>query len=227
MKYKVSLLVGAIVASFAVSNLYAVTINIGGSNVSNGVGDQVVVDNTGNVILGASGIATIGYFSSISDPTSASLTTLASDFISLASTDFGESLPANGLFVIDGSIESDSAAFADALGNDLYLFLGDATSLSASTSVGLINIGEQLEVPSGLIPPSVSIDYSGGLFANGGEVVLGEITDTDVIFAAANGTTILNDLVSTGSFQLVAVPEPSSAALVGLGGLALILRRRR
>ena len=31
----------------------------------------------------------------------------------------------------------------------------------------------------------------------------------------------------TNGFQLVAVPEPSSTALLGLGGLALILRRRR
>jgi len=28
-------------------------------------------------------------------------------------------------------------------------------------------------------------------------------------------------------FQIVEVPEPSSAALLGLGGLALILRRRK
>ncbi|MFK7909862.1 MAG: PEP-CTERM sorting domain-containing protein [Akkermansiaceae bacterium] len=31
----------------------------------------------------------------------------------------------------------------------------------------------------------------------------------------------------TNGFQLIAVPEPSSAALLGLGGLALILRRRK
>ena len=33
--------------------------------------------------------------------------------------------------------------------------------------------------------------------------------------------------VSTGATLTVAVPEPSSTALIGLGGLALILRRRK
>jgi len=32
---------------------------------------------------------------------------------------------------------------------------------------------------------------------------------------------------TAGSLVLKAVPEPSSAALLGLGGLALILRRRK
>ena len=45
-------------------------------------------------------------------------------------------------------------------------------------------------------------------------------------FADVSGT-ISNTGMAMEYFQVTAVPEPSSAALVGLGGLALILRRRK
>lgn len=59
--------------------------------------------------------------------------------------------------------------------------------------------------------------------------------DTSVISFTTTGTTaeILLDSASTGNYliisgmQLTSVPEPSSAALLGLGGFALILRRRK
>ncbi|MGJ8678111.1 MAG: PEP-CTERM sorting domain-containing protein [Akkermansiaceae bacterium] len=53
--------------------------------------------------------------------------------------------------------------------------------------------------------------------------------DTFTIFlntrdTVASGTYILDDVILNGT---VTVPEPSSAALLGLGGVALLLRRRR
>jgi len=35
------------------------------------------------------------------------------------------------------------------------------------------------------------------------------------------------DRVALGEVKFIAVPEPSSAALIGLGGIVLILRRRK
>jgi len=43
----------------------------------------------------------------------------------------------------------------------------------------------------------------------------------------ADGTVQNQNWDPAGSFTVTAVPEPSSAALLGLGGLALILRRRK
>lgn len=56
----------------------------------------------------------------------------------------------------------------------------------------------------------------------------GDITGSSIVLrinATGNtGNVHFNDIQVTG--DLIAVPEPSSAALLGLGGLALILRRR-
>ncbi|BDS07068.1 hypothetical protein NT6N_21080 [Oceaniferula spumae] len=51
------------------------------------------------------------------------------------------------------------------------------------------------------------------------------ITITDNYFGIGGGAG--GDRVGFNDFQFNAVPEPSSAALLGLGGLALILRRRK
>ena len=49
--------------------------------------------------------------------------------------------------------------------------------------------------------------------------------DVSLTFAGVIFTT--NDMLVLNGFELSAVPEPSSTALLGLGGLALALRRRR
>ena len=46
-------------------------------------------------------------------------------------------------------------------------------------------------------------------------------------FTNTSGNASNNDFVVINGFEVEAVPEPSSAALLGLGGLALILRRRK
>ena len=45
--------------------------------------------------------------------------------------------------------------------------------------------------------------------------------------ATGNGNIHFNDIQINGDIVTAAVPEPSSTALLGLGGLALILRRRK
>lgn len=54
--------------------------------------------------------------------------------------------------------------------------------------------------------------------------IAGNSTETFFIDLNSNGG---NTFTTSDSFSLVATPEPSSAALLGLGGLALVARRRR
>jgi len=83
------------------------------------------------------------------------------------------------------------------------------------------------------------VSYSlGGGTAVTEEVIqnLGNLQRFEVTFNSGANTTFDWDVASTGSRHdgkvsayvlYQAVPEPSSAALLGLGGLALILRRRK
>lgn len=90
-------------------------------------------------------------------------------------------------------------------------------------------------------PASIRVADSGG--GNSGQITLANPTENQVpdwyyfdITGLSNGDTVdfystagINGGATLGSISLdsVVVPEPSSAALFGLGGLALILRRRR
>ncbi|MGJ8673459.1 PEP-CTERM sorting domain-containing protein [Rubritalea sp.] len=84
--------------------------------------------------------------------------------------------------------------------------------------------------------------YAAGTFAsaptvtgmNFSSAVNGFVAQTLTSSVAANGSNAFEIGMSTGTarlaglqFEAVAVPEPSSTALLGLGGLALILRRRK
>ncbi|MFK7911566.1 MAG: PEP-CTERM sorting domain-containing protein [Akkermansiaceae bacterium] len=62
----------------------------------------------------------------------------------------------------------------------------------------------------------------------GGEIVFfGDAYDGDNGISEPNATQDNEHRLQLNGFQIVAIPEPSSIALLGLGGLALILRRRR
>ena len=90
-------------------------------------------------------------------------------------------------------------------------------ALTAAQEVGSGNIAGGLYVP-------LSVDLS-----SQDSLQLGE-TGTFRLYAyGRSATSTSSDGTYFDSFQLqtVAVPEPSSAALLGLGGLALILRRRK
>ncbi len=90
------------------------------------------------------------------------------------------------------------------------------------------------DVMSGVLPTVVAIGYTSS-FENLTLSGLTGLTDTTVTFtfdftdpAKSNSLAradTMDNVVLTGTFA--AVPEPSSTALLGLGGLALIMRRRK
>lgn len=61
--------------------------------------------------------------------------------------------------------------------------------------------------------------------------ITGLVTGDTIVISAANSNTAGNNFnaatIGGVTFDTVVVPEPSSTALLGLGGLALILRRRK
>jgi hypothetical protein len=93
---------------------------------------------------------------------------------------------------------------------------GAGNGADIDTLVGLTQIGSTISIPN--LPGGVDTLRSGSVDVS----------------SVAEGSTIWMDFTQTSGFLLIdnvsvtaAVPEPSTTALLGLGGLALILRRRK
>ncbi len=100
-------------------------------------------------------------------------------------------------------------------------------------------------VSGGLGPASKQINSQTSIAAQGGGnefdaydydyILSDDLTDTTLgntesavfTFAFSGGSTNNSSIFDNIAFEGAVVPEPSSAALLGLGGLALILRRRK
>ena len=99
----------------------------------------------------------------------------------------------------DGILDYD-VNLTDANGTDVLVH--DDLAISHGTSV----------TTADLAAPVTAFTVSGG---------------NDVSLTFAGVTFTASDMLVLNGFELSAVPEPSSTALLGLGGLALALRRRR
>ena len=207
----------------------AVTYTLIGGNLTNVSNDTIVTDNAGNALAAGGSIAAIGYFETFTDVGSMESTDidgqafgdLAGDFVVLASNLFdvtgaiGETL--DGFFSISEGLETDTNPLIAAGANrTLYLFFGNSSDLNSATEIALVDTGE-----------SVISDFSGDPPFNSEA----SITVGTVIIGNEGGSQTVSffgsDLATTGSLALVTVPEPSTAAVLTLGGFALLLRRRR
>ena len=104
--------------------------------------------------------------------------------------------------------------------------LADAETLSAATATASVYNADAYAniTASGTNTFPFDFDINVGSLANDGNYLLFRATSTG---AEANGDLYMFDSTLTVTQDVVVVPEPSSLALLGLGGLALITRRKR
>jgi len=198
----------ALVSLGAIATINAATINI--NNVNNLNDSNGIVDNAGNVIAAGSGVIAVGHFTGIStaNVSSTSLTDLQSSFDAYGNTVSFGAFGFDELFsgVVNGpTLDTDPAA-----NQGLFLVVGNASTVAASDQLLIWSPG--ISFPSGeIFSATVSIQDGQGT------LIAGEFNNFSADFGEG----------AVSAFNLVAVPEPSSAALLGLGAMALVFRRRK
>lgn len=185
------------------------------SNAVSGDNTDTLVETANGALLNG-GIAAIGYFNGGAPSSSlGNIQANIDNFVSLHSVIVGA--PTADLGQVNGYYQSSILQGAQItagnalLGQGVYLFIGNAATLAASTQFAIVKVGT---------------------FADDNPFVQQYTGDAAAAATAANRVignfdTAVNPLGGTGpSLQLVAVPE-ASTALLGLLGAVGLLRRRR
>ncbi|BDS06132.1 hypothetical protein NT6N_11720 [Oceaniferula spumae] len=191
-------------------------------NSSLGFDANGVTDNAGNLLSGSQGSAAFGFFDSDADVTTA---TSAADLLDASWHIFGDSesnfnastppVNSQGLFQSQGSEVADLSDFSD---QSIYLVIGKGATLAASTEFLVYKFNETFGSASEE-PINSTLTFDADT-----------ITIANLLVGGIGGDRAVSPLDPTPQasfFTAELVPEPSSTALLGLGGLALILRRRR
>ena len=196
---KIQTLIGVVVM-FGAGLLHAATVTIDTAAFVQTAGGSRVVDNTGVVAIGTYGPT---------DPTLGANFTKAE--VITGFTQLGQETFKDSIGNLDGFFRFDLTADITNSFNGLpvYLVLGNQSSLAAST---------EFLVWKATSNPDGSSFVEDNPLGGPGSVTLDNTTGS--LFAGTFGG---------GEFhlELAQVPEPSSTALLGLGGVALLLRRRR
>ncbi|BDS06873.1 hypothetical protein NT6N_19130 [Oceaniferula spumae] len=159
------------------------------------------------------------YLVSISDLTVDSLSDVVLNFsLTLTSSTAGRNIVENGFtWTIDRTADADNEG-ARITANEGFTFsVSNVTASSASSTEPLAATFTSFD------DLDISVHANGEIASF--DPATGTVTGNGAAGADSfNGSRVANlDL----TFDVTAVPEPSSAALLGLGGLALILRRRK
>ncbi|NWK55590.1 autotransporter-associated beta strand repeat-containing protein [Verrucomicrobiaceae bacterium N1E253] len=234
---------GVISGDYGIEKTGSGTLNL--TNANTYTGDTHI--KAGSLVLGASG-------SIASSPTIA--IDSGAEFDVSAVTDFslgaGQTLSGSGDIVgdvgVSGTIAPGMSPGTMSYGGALVLFdgstldieLNGADNTTGSSVNDLITVAGNLEF-EGTVKVDVTelaafnavakdtrwvfITYEGAL-VGGENLVLGDLPSLTLDPAVLNPHFAL-DTSTMGEIALIAVPEPSSAALLALGGLALTLRRRK
>lgn len=212
----------SIIASMAILTVSAHGASYTVGNSSLGFDANGVTDNAGNLLSGTQASAAFGYFDSDASVTSA---TSSSDLLDGDWNQFGTSevnfteptAPTNfqGLFESQGT---EVANLEDFSGQSIYLVIGKGETLSTSTEFLVYKFdtqfGSTVDEP---INTTVVLDADTIQMSN---LLVGGVGGDQSVSS-------LDPVAQATFFTAVLVPEPSSTALLGLGGLALLIRRRR
>ncbi len=210
---------------FLVSGIANAVTTVTVSNLDNvDTSDRAIVDNGGNVIALNAGVVAVGYFDSLVSPAQFSSTNraaLLTDFQQFGVSDtsgFQNPFNVDGFFSasFNGSIPkpSNGGVPSSFIGKTLCTVIGNASTLETSTDfIVFRHDGEEFEAETA------------GVGGNSGLV---KPTDGTLLLGTDNGTITVSSS-DVGSYRMAAipVPEPSSMALLGLGGVVLLLRRRK
>ncbi len=158
---------------------------------------------------------------------------------------------ATGTTVVNGVTFTRTNLFGNSYGFSSGVTTADAATDALYTNAGYsggtitltgLNIGDQYEIQAfhgdnrgGALSTRVmnvgdgtTVATTSGAVSTSGSWIIGTFTADAATqdFHSSHGTNVSSEL---NAYQLrnVTVPEPSSTALLGLGGLALILRRRK
>ena len=176
--------------------------------VTNGRGPsntRSIVDNTGASVVGFGGFGIIDEAGIMGENTV---------FVDLGFQQYGNgggsvSTSSFGQFSFNDNLDIDGAPGAPFKSQNVYLLVGFG--------------GSDLETSTSLFIYKFDKDFGA---AESGEPITAVLTATD-----SPGTTLLGTEVGigagSGTFEAVLIPEPSSAVLLGLGGLGLLVRRKR
>lgn len=184
-----------------------------------------VVDNTGTLIGAGTGSVGVGYFGTLSDAQIATsdYATLIADFVQFGTTDTFGTASAPGVdgiftFSTDEAIPNNAGAGNNFTGQNIYTLMGEAGTLGGSSLLAVW----KSDTLFGLEDLAGNGSAASNIAVGSGAPIIGNITAGSNLGPSAGG------LVTTNSLQLVvAIPEPSSALLLGLGGLGLLIRRKR
>ncbi len=208
-----------LIVAFAAQITIASAITIQVDN-SNGFDTNLVVDESGVLLTNTGSIVKIGHFGSLTDVdiqnlANGSPNNLVSSFTQVGS-DISFSSTVSGFFS-GSTLASLQPTETDELaaGKGLYLFIGNSTDLSSADEFLVFRYEDDFVATPSEGPATANLINGRGTLLIGG--FNNYAFDND-----SNGTT-----ADVGAFNLVAIPEPSSSALLGLSGLALIMRRRR
>lgn len=214
MKLKMS--IAAAVSALALS---ANAANYTISNVVDGTSDTLYASNTNSLL--SSGVVTLGVFTAGFD-VAANLgnpAVLVSNFTTIFASAAigGNSATLEGSFAgyAEGSLVDNPNILAGnpLLGQILYSFIGDGTTLQTSTAFALLSMGPLRE------DDPAENDYTSNPQARVGAPLIGTLGTISGNFGGQGP----GDYVT---LQLVPIPEPS-VALLGLLGAVGFFRRRR
>ena len=204
---KLKLTVIAIAFSATIASGTTLAVNTGGAFAT-----QNLIDSTGSSLV-SSGCAAIGVWSG---------TAAITDYDSFIS-EFTIGNYDNGSGLVDTTtpIETFSDFGSDADGFDTGQFLKSSTPIGSNIVVAFWKGSLDRSVATELV-----VLQLGALYENGASPTEIDFSTTP---AGTGGTDMDGFIYGNSRFQttILPVPEPSSMALLGLGGVALLLRRRR